>query len=279
MIKDKSIMADTQTQSLRLRQWVENLGRKTVSGVEEAGYMFSLLLESISWLLFGKKRQQPVRFAIVFREAMQMGVTAIPIVSILCFSVGVMLAIQGIETLKTFGAESKVVIGIAFSVTREFAPLIVSILVAGRSGSAIAAKIGTMLEAQEIDALRVIGINPVRYLVAPILLALVIVLPCLTILGDFMGLFGGAIFTGIELQLPLGLYFDRTFEALTINDVMQGLIKSVMFAVIIALVGVSNGFQVTGGAEGVGRATTRAVVMSISLVVISDMIFTYIMNR
>ena len=272
-------MADAQTYSLRMRQWVERLGKRTYQGVEEAGYMFNLLVESVLWLVTGKYRQQPVRLAGIFREAMQMGIMAIPIISILCFSVGVMLAIQGIETLKTFGAESKVVLGIALSVTREFSPLIVSILVAGRSGSAIAARIGTMLEAQEIDALRVIGIHPIRYLVAPILLAMTVMLPCLTILGDFMGLLGGAIFTGIELQLPLGIYFDRTFEILTINDVMQGLIKSVVFAIIIAMVGVSNGFQVTGGAEGVGRATTRAVVMSISLVVIADMIFTYFMNR
>ena len=163
--------------------------------------------------------------------------------------------------------------------TREFSPLIVGILVAGRSGSAIAARIGTMLEAQEIDALRVIGIHPVRYLVAPISIAMMICLPCLVILGDVMGLLGGAIFTNLQLNLPLSVYFDRTFEILTINDVMQGLIKSVFFAFIISLVGLSNGFQVEGGAEGVGKATTRSVVMAISMIVIADMIFTYFMNR
>jgi len=272
-------MQETQAHSVKFRLWVERLGRRSYQWIEETGYILNLFLESLLWVIAGKRRKQPVRLSGIFNEAMQMGIMAIPIISILCFSVGVMLAIQGIETLKTFGAESKVVLGIALSVTREFSPLIVSILVAGRSGSAIAARIGTMLEAQEIDALRVIGINPVRYLVSPILLALAVMLPCLTVLGDFMGLLGGAIFTGIKLQLPLGIYFDRTFEILTVNDVMQGLIKSFVFSFIIALVGVSNGFQVTGGAEGVGRATTRAVVMSISLVVIADMVFTYFMNR
>jgi phospholipid/cholesterol/gamma-HCH transport system permease protein len=164
-------------------------------------------------------------------------------------------------------------------VTREFAPLIVSILVAGRSGSAIAARVGTMLEAQEIDALRVIGINPVRYLVAPILLAMLVCLPCLVILGDAAGLLGGAVYTRIELNLPIHVYFDRTFDVLSVNDVMQGLIKSVVFALIIALVGLANGFQVQGGSEGVGRATTRSVVMSISMIVIADMVFTYFLNR
>ena len=136
-----------------------------------------------------------------------------------------------------------------------------------------------MLEAQEIDALRVIGINPVRYLVAPIIIAMLICMPCLVILGDVMGLAGGAIFTNIKLGLPVSVYLDRTFDILTVNDLMQGLIKSLFFAMIISLVGLANGFQVEGGAEGVGKATTRSVVMSISLIVIADMVFTYFMNR
>jgi phospholipid/cholesterol/gamma-HCH transport system permease protein len=265
--------------NLSLRKRIERLGMKTVSAVEETGYMFMLLYESMVWIILGRRRQQSVRLAGIFREAMAMGINAIPIISILCFSIGVMLAIQGIETLKTFGAQSQVVLGIAISVTRDFSPLIVGILVAGRSGSAITARIGTMLEAQEIDALRVIGINPMRYLAAPMLIAMLVMVPCLVILGDVMGLLGGAIFTGIELQLPLSVYFERTYDVLVVNDVMQGLIKSVIFAVIITAVGLSNGFQVRGGAEGVGRSTTRSVVMAISLIVIADMIFTYFMNR
>jgi phospholipid/cholesterol/gamma-HCH transport system permease protein len=261
------------------RQSIERLGFIVVRSIEETGYMFRLLYEVLEWLVLGKKRKQPVHISALFNEAVLIGIQAIPIITILCFSVGIMLAIQGIETLKTFGAEGQVVLGIALSVTREFAPLIVSILVAGRSGSAIAARVGTMLEAQEIDALRVIGINPVRYLVVPILLAMLVCLPCLVILGDAAGLLGGAVYTRIELNLPLNIYFDRTFDVLSVNDVMQGLIKSVVFALIIALVGLANGFQVQGGAEGVGRATTRSVVMSISMIVIADMIFTYFLNR
>ena len=264
---------------MRLRPLVERVGQRTLQFIEEAGYMASLLWEAVLWLVLGHHRRQPVRLAGIFREAMLMGVQAVPIISILCFSVGVMLAIQGIDTLKTFGAQSQVVIGIAISVTREFAPLIVGILVAGRSGSAIAARIGTMLEAQEIDALRVIGIDPIRYLAAPILVAMIAMLPCLTILGDFMGILGGAIFTSIKLGLPMQVYAERTLDFLKVFDVMQGLSKSVAFGALIALVGLSNGFQVSGGAEGVGRATTRAVVMAISLIVIADMIFTYFMNR
>lgn len=258
---------------------IENLGRQTVSAIEELGYVFSMLAESFYWMLFGKKHQQPVRIRSVFAEAMVIGVQAIPIIIILCLAIGVMMAIQGIETLKTFGAESKVIVGIALSVTREFAPLIVSILIAGRSGSAITARLGTMLESQEIDALRVIGINPVRYLVAPLLLAMMLCIPALTILGDFMGLLGGALYSAAELNISIGVYLERSAAVLSWDDIRQGLIKSVVFAAIIVLVAVSNGFQVKGGAEGVGRATTRSVVMSLTFIVIADMIFTYFLNR
>lgn len=258
---------------------IEQLGRRTVAAIEEIGYITALFGESLYWLFLGKQRNQPVRLSSVFREAMLIGVQAIPIVAVLSFAVGIMLAIQGIETLKKFGAEGQVVVGIALSVTREFAPLIVGILVAGRSGSAMTARIGTMHESQEVDALRVIGISPIRYLAAPILIAMLLMLPTLTILADLMGLLGGGLFTAAETQTSMGVYFAQTYEVLSVDDVRQGLVKSLVFAVIITLVGISNGFQVKGGAEGVGRATTRAVVLSISGIVMADMVFTFFLNR
>ena len=262
-----------------INRFLIQTGQRTIKGVEELGYIAALLIESIYWMLLGKRRSQPVRISAVFHEAMQIGVNAVPIVTVLSFAVGVMLTIQSIETLKTFGAESKVIIGIALSVTREFSPLIVGILVAGRSGSAIAARIGSMKQAQEIDALCVIGINPVRYLVAPILLAMLFMVPTLTILGDITGILGGAIFSSPDLDMSIGMYMHRTMEVLSVDDIRQGLIKSMVFAVIIALIGVSNGFKVRGGAEAVGRATTRSVVLAISCIVLADMIFTYFLNR
>jgi phospholipid/cholesterol/gamma-HCH transport system permease protein len=190
-----------------------------------------------------------------------------------------MLAIQGIATLETFGAEEQVVMGIALSVTREFAALITAIVVAGRSGSALAARIGTMQVSQEIDALRVMSINPVRYLASPVLAAMMVMVPSLTLIADFAALLGGAVFTNLELGLSYAAYLDRTLSSLVFDDLRQGLIKSLVFATIITVIGVSNGFQVTGGAEGVGRATTRAVVLSISYIVVADMLFTYFLNR
>ena len=132
---------------------------------------------------------------------------------------------------------------------------------------------------QEIDALRVLGVHPVRYLVAPPLLAMLVMLPCLTVLADVMGLLGGGAFCNLELGMSLRGYFERVREVLEVSDVLQGVLKSLLFAVIVTLVGVSNGFSVTGGAEGVGRATTRAVVQSISYIIIADMLFTFFVNR
>jgi len=263
----------------KAKDYVERLGRATTDSIAELGYIFWLFIENIYWILCGKSQQQPVRISSIFEEAMQIGVRAAPIASMLCFSVGIMLAIQGIETLKIYGAETTVILGVALSITREFSPLIISILVAGRSGSAITARIGTMQESQEIDALQVIGINPIRFLAAPIFIAMIIMLPILIILGDLMGLLGGGLYIVTELDMSLSAYASRCLEALTVEDIRQGLIKSILFAVIIAMVSISNGFQVRGGAEGVGQATTRSVVMSISLIIITDMLFTFMLNR
>jgi len=259
-----------------VRNLVSNLGRRSLLGLEELGYNAALLIEGLWWTLFGFTLGQRVRLKSVVAEAMDIGVRAIPIITVLSFTIGLMLAMQGIDTLRTFGAEAQVVLGIALSITREFASLITGIVVAGRSGSALTARIGTMQVSQEIDALRVMGINPVRYLVAPPLLALLITVPCLTLLAMTVGLFGGALFSELEIGLPMASYLHQTLSLLSVGDIAQGLSKSLVFATLIALIGVSNGFSVRGGAEGVGRATTRSVVQAITAILIADMTFTYI---
>ncbi len=263
----------------KLLSFVEQVGQRSVQLVREVGYHAALLAEAFYWLVMGRWRRQPVRLRSVFKEAVGVGVDAIPIVGLASFAIGMMLAIQGIYTLRTFGAEGQVVLGIALSVTREFAPLITGIFVAGRSGSAIAARIGTMQISQEIDALRVIGINPVRYLVAPLLAAMLITLPALTILSDLIALFGGALYCAGELSLPMNIFFNRTFEVLVAQDVIHGVLKSLIFAVIITLIGSANGFNVTAGAEGVGRATTRSVVLGCIGIILADMVFTFLTSR
>ena len=261
------------------RGTVEYLGRSAAAIAEEFGYYLALITETIFWIVAGTFKRQPVRIAAIASQMMSIGIAALPIAFVLSFSIGVMLAIQGVYTLKQFGAETQVVLGIALSVVREFGPLIVSILIAGRTGSALAARIGTMQVNQEIDALRVMGIDPVRYLVAPVLIAMVIMVPAVTLFADLAAMLGGAVYCNLELGLGYAPYWDQATAFITANDVLQGLVKSLVFAVIIGLVGVSNGFSVTGGAEGVGRSTTRAVVLSISYVVLADMTFTYFLNK
>ncbi len=258
---------------------IESFGRATVDAVKEFGYAAALFFESLYWLALGRRWRQPVRMSSVVSEMMQIGIRALPIVTVLSMTIGIMLAIQGIHTLRLFGAESRVTLGIALSITREFAPLITGILVAGRSGSALAARLGTMNINQEIDALRVMGINPVRFLVAPSLVAMMVMVPLLTFWADFVGLLGAGLYVGIDLGISLGAYFDEVFNLTSVDDLTHGLGKSVIFAALITLVAVVNGGNVTGGAEGVGRATTRSVVQAIAAILITDMLFVFIVTR
>ncbi len=258
---------------------VEGAGRSTVSGIKEFGYAAALFFESVYWLILGRRWRQPVRMNSVVSEMMQIGIFALPIVTVLAMTIGIMLAIQGIHTLRLFGAESRVTLGIALSITREFAPLITGILVAGRSGSALAARLGTMNINQEIDALRVMGINPVRFLVAPSLVAMMVMVPLLTFWADFVGLFGAGIYVSIDLGMSMGAYADEVLAAVSVDDLTHGLGKSIIFAALITLVAVVNGASVSGGAEGVGRATTRSVVQAIAAILITDMLFVFIVTR
>jgi phospholipid/cholesterol/gamma-HCH transport system permease protein len=258
---------------------LERLGRATVRGVDEMGFGATLFGESLFWLFMGPSRKQPVRISAVIGQMMEIGIRAVPIISVLSATIGIMLAIQGIYTLKWYGAESRVVMGIAMSVVREFSPLITGILVAGRSGSALAARLGTMRINQEIDALQVMGISPVRFLVVPALLAMVVMVPALTMWSNIIALSGAGLYCAGNLDMTLGVYFQQVVESVRINDLYHGLGKSLIFGVLITMVGVVNGALVTGGAEGVGRMTTRSVVHAISAIVITDMLFVFMVTR
>lgn len=259
-----------------MRRYAENLGRNAVGGLAELGEATTTFLEALTWTVFGAVKAQPVRLAAVLAQAMDAGIRALPIVFVLSLAIGAMVAIQGIYTLSIFGAESKVTLGVALSVTREFAPLITGVLVAGRSGSALAARLGMMTINQEIDALTVMGISPVRFLVAPALLSMLIMLPLLTWFADCIGLAGAGLYVTARLGMSFAAYLNEVRDAISVDDLMHGIGKSGIFAVLITMVGVSNGFGVTGGADGIGRATTRAVVHGISAIVIVDMLFAYL---
>ncbi|HUP90866.1 MAG TPA: ABC transporter permease [Solimonas sp.] len=262
-----------------MKHLAENVGRATVAGVGELGLGAVLLAESLVWVATGHRRRQPVRLRAIVAQAMEVGIRALPIVGVLSLAIGAMVAMQGIYSLRIFGAESQVTLGIALSLTREFGPLLTGILVAGRSGSALAARIGTMKINEEISALTVMGINPVRYLVAPALIAMLVMLPALTWFSDVVGLLGAGLYVSAELGMSFQAYLTELRAVCTVGDLMHGIGKSFMFAVLITLVGVVNGISVTGGAEGIGRYTTRAVVQSIAAIVIADMLFVFLVTR
>lgn len=262
-----------------LTSLLERLGRRATGGLAEFGFAAVIAGQAVYWLVLGHWRRQPVRLAAIAAQAMDIGIAALPIITVLATTIGLMLAIQGIYTLKTFGAESRVTLGVVLSVVREFSPLITGILVAGRSGSALAARLGTMRINQEIDALTVMGINPVRFLVAPPLAAMMVLMPLLTLWADLVGLFAAGLYISIELQGTLAGYAGEVLSLLKLNDLMHGLAKSAIFGILITIVGVINGASVSGGAEGVGRMTTRSVVHAISAIVITDMIFVFLVTR
>ena len=251
------------------------VGRRVVQGVEEIGFAGALFAESIYWMLFGRTRQQPVRLQAILVQAVQIGLQSLPIATLLSATIGIMLAIQSLYTLGLFGAQSFATVGIALSVVREFAPLIIGILIAGRTGSSLAARFSTMMINQEVDALRVIGISPVRYLVAPALFAMMVMVPCLTMWANIVALAAAGMIVTPSLDISMLAYATNVMESISTNDLWHGLAKSALFAALVAIVSSLNGALAQGGAEGVGRMTTRAVVQSIAAIVIADMIFAY----
>jgi phospholipid/cholesterol/gamma-HCH transport system permease protein len=211
-----------------------------------------------------------LRWPLVLYYMEQSGVKAVPIIGVLCWLLGTVLGYQGAYQLKTFAAELFMPDLVGYSITWEIGPLLAGILVAGRSSSAFAAELGTMRVRQEIDALSVMGFDVYAYLVMPKLTALILVMPFLTLMADFFGLLGGLLIGGWYIEMPARYYLDRLSMVLLPLDFYWGMVKSLVFAVIIANVGCYMGITVKGGAAEVGRATTAAVVTSIFLVIVAD---------
>ena len=236
--------------------------------------MTKLVCQTLYWILIAPFRGKKLRWGAAFVQMVRIGVDSVPIVGIIAFSVGLIIAMQAAYQLKRFGAMIYVADLVSVSMCRELGPLITAIIIAGRSGSAIAAEIGTMKVSEELDALKTMALNPIGFLVAPRMLAMMIVVPCLTILADFVGIGGGFVLAVSSLKLSFVAYFNETVLALYAKDFITGLIKSLFFAIIIAQVGAYQGFNVQGGAEGVGKSTTTSVVVSIFLVIMADLLFT-----
>ncbi len=226
------------------------------------------------WAFISPFKGRPVRIRASISEMVKAGYNSVPIVSVISLFIGIILALQAAYQLKRFGALIYVADLVGVSVTRELGPIITAIIVSGRSGSAFAAEIGSMKAAEEVDALITMGINPVRFLVVPKLIALMVMVPALTVLSDFLGLFGGFLLSVTLLELHPVNYFQQTINALLVKDILTGLLKAWAFGIVITIVGAYHGFKVEGGAEEVGRHTTSSVVASIFLVIVFDLFFT-----
>lgn len=190
--------------------------------------------------------------------------------TLIAFLIGVVVGLQSAAQLRNFGAQVFIADLITISMIREMGPLITAILVAGRSGAAIAAEVATMQVTQEIDALRTMGLNPTRYIVVPKFVAMTVSLPCLTTLAGALGIFGGYLMTLAYLDIGTTVYWSRVGSSLALDDVLLGFLKSLAFAWIIVVVAAYRGFQAQGGAESVGRATTASVVSAIFWVIVAD---------
>lgn len=254
--------------------WVAALGRASLGFVSDTGRLALTGADAAARLGRSLLPGERFRGTAAVREVFLAGASAVPIVALIGYMMGLILAFQSAYQLERLGAEAFVANLVAVALTRELGPIMTAVVVAGRSGSAITAQIASMKVQEELDALKVMGLNPVAFLVAPMLLALVVAMPLLTALSDAMGIVGGLTCGVFVLDMTPNQYLDRTTEALVMRDFASGLVKAGVFGVIIVTVAAWCGFSVEGGAEGVGRATTRSVVLSIFLVIVADLVFT-----
>ena len=253
--------------------WLENLGRATHAGLLSFASLLAFLGLTMQRLFRMSVQPRRLRMAALVSQMQETGLNAVPIVALMGFLIGIVLAFQGAAQLRQFGAEVFVVDLIAISIFRELGILLTAIIVAGRSGSAFTASIGSMKVREEIDAMRTLGLDPIDVLVLPRVLALIIMLPGLGFIANISGLFGGALMSWIELGVSPGMFVTRMYENTDVWHLGVGMIKAPFFAVVIGVVACWRAMQVKGSAESVGRQTTSSVVQSIFLVIALDAAF------
>ena len=256
--------------------FVESLGKNTLSLIRQTREVSALLMQTVYWVFAGPFRKKPISRKNFFAQTIFSGLDSVIIVFFVDFFIGMVLAMQSAYQLEQMGATIYVAALVGVSMTREIGPVLTALVIAGRVGAAITAELATMKVTEQVEALETISLNPVRFLVAPRFLALLIMLPCLVILGDIIGMFGGYLIGITQLQLGSHLYIDTTLEFLTRKDILTGLLKASVFSMVITLVACHQGLYTEGGAEGVGRSTTRSVVISFILIIVADAILTAI---
>lgn len=255
---------------------VSTLGRIVIEYTRWIKEVVFLFFDILYWLFLGPFKGKFARRQGIMQQMLFVGVRSVAIVFFVDMFTGIVLAMQTAYQLEKMGATLYVASLVAVSLCRELSPVLTALVVAGRAGSAIAAELGTMKVTEQIEALDTMAINPVRFLAVPRLLALFFMLPGLTIMGNLSGIFGGYLVGTGSLHINSDLYMQTTFKYLELKDIYTGLIKAFVFGIIIAVISCYEGLNTRGGAEGVGRATTRSVVISFILIILADCIITAI---
>ncbi len=257
-----------------IRYFLGSIGRSFLNGVHSALVVCVLIMDTLNWLFLQPLLGRGLRWRSAVEHFVEYGFRSIPIVGLISLLVGIIMGMQSAYTLQQWGATIFIANLVGISALRELAPLMSAILITGRSGSAITAEIGTMKVSEEVDALMVMGLNPVKFLVVPKFLGMVIAVPCVTVLSMAIMIAGGFIVAVGILGIDFWAYFDQTASALVSKDLFSGMVKSVFFGLTICWVGIYRGFQVEGSAESVGKMTTSSVVTSIFTIIIVDLVWT-----
>jgi phospholipid/cholesterol/gamma-HCH transport system permease protein len=247
------------------------LGRATLSFFEQTGQIVIFLLKTLKLALL-----PPYRKHLILAQIVHLGIRSLPIALTVAIFAGMVLAIQAVSQLARFAGTSRAGHVVAVSLVREIGPTLISIVVAGRVGSAIAAELGTMKVTEQIDALQAMAVNPLKYLVVPKLFACLLMFPILTIFCDVIGVVGGYCTAVYQLGMDSSIYLHSTFAFIKLKDIFVGLVKSFIFGGIVAIIGAYFGFHTEGGAEGVGKSATLAVVNAGILIIIANYLITYL---
>lgn len=257
---------------------LDNLLRRSGAALLEQlaaiGRLWQLAYAAGKQILAGPFRGKPIRIKKTVRQVLRAGNDSLPLVALIAALIGIILALQSAYQLRDLGAQHLVADLVAVSITRELGPLMTAILVAGRVGSAISAELGTMQVSEEIDALTVIGIDPINFLVVPRLIGLAVAVPCLTLFADLVGILAGCSVGVLALGMGASGYLSDSLAALVAEDLWGGILKALAFGAIIGLVGCQEGLSTRGGANEVGSSTTSAVVRSIVLIIVADLFMT-----
>ncbi|MCK4851645.1 MAG: ABC transporter permease [Candidatus Omnitrophica bacterium] len=257
-----------------MRNPIAVTGETALDLIRQVRGILALFGNTLWWIVVGPFKGKTAGRQSIFQQMVFAGVQSVVIVFFISLFTGIVIAMQSAYQLKQLGAVIYVAPMVSISMARELGPVFVALVVAGRVGSAIAAELGTMKVSEQIEALETIALDPVRFLVVPRFLALLIMMPCLTVMADMVGILGGLIVGVFNLQINMYRYLSFSFDLMEFKDVWTGLIKSVVFGTAISMIACYVGLDTRGGAEGVGKATTMSVVISFIMIILIDCVLT-----